>query len=191
VLRDAGGNGTPEVRETFLSGLNQPFGMLLARNNFYVANTDGLLRFPYQQGQTRITARGQKILDLPAEGYNSHWVRNIVSNPQGTKLYVSVGSGTNVDEERTDEKDPRRAAILEVKPDGSEMKVFASGLRNPIGMDWQSQTGALWTSVNERDGLGDDLVPDYLTSVREGAFYGWPYSYFGQNEDPTKARAET
>jgi len=186
LLRDAEGDGTPEVRETFISGLNQPFGMLLVGNTFYVANTDGLVRYPYQQGQARITAPGEEILDLPADGYNNHWVRNVIARPDGSRLYVSVGSGTNVDEERRDEKDPRRAAILEVNPDGSEMRVFASGLRNPIGMGWEPQTGALWTAVNERDGIGDDLVPDYLTSVREGAFYGWPYSYFGQNQDPRK-----
>lgn len=186
LLRDADGDGAPEVRETFISGLNQPFGMLLLGNTFYVANTDGVVRFPYEQGQTRITAREQKVLDLPADGYNNHWVRNVIARPDGSKLYVSVGSGTNVDEERRDEKDPRRAAILEVNPDGSEMGIFASGLRNPIDMDWEPRTGALWTAVNERDGIGDDLVPDYLTSVREGAFYGWPYSYFGQNQDPRK-----
>jgi glucose/arabinose dehydrogenase len=186
LLRDADRDGTPEVRETFLSGLNQPFGMALLGNTFYVANTDALVRYPYQQGQTRISSQGEKILDLPADGYNSHWVRNVVAAPDGSKLYVSVGSGTNVDVERTDEKDPRRAAILEVNPDGSEMRIYASGLRNPIGIDWQPESGAMWTAVNERDGIGDDLVPDYLTSVREGAFYGWPYSYFGQNEDPRK-----
>ena len=119
-------------------------------------------------------------------GYNNHWVRNIVANSDGTKFYVSVGSGTNVDVEKSDEKDPRRAAILEMNPDGSGMRVFASGLRNPIGMDWQPESGALWTAVNERDALGDDLVPDYITQRRDGAFYGWPYSYFGQNEDPRK-----
>ena len=160
--------------------------MLLLGESFYVANTDGLVRYAYQPGQTRIVGPGTKVLDLPADGYNNHWTRNVVARPDGSKLYVSVGSGTNVDVERTDEKDPRRAAILEANPDGSGMRVFASGLRNPVGMDWQPATGALWTAVNERDGLGDDLVPDYLTSVREGAFYGWPYSYFGQNEDPRK-----
>ncbi len=186
LLRDADGDGTPEVRENFLAGLNQPLGMLLLGESFYVANTDGVVRYAYQPGQTRIVGPGTKILDLPADGYNNHWTRNVVARPDGSKLYVSVGSGTNVDVERTDEKDPRRAAILEANPDGSGMRVFASGLRNPVGMDWQPVTGALWTAVNERDGLGDDLVPDYMTSVREGAFYGWPYSYFGQNEDPRK-----
>jgi glucose/arabinose dehydrogenase len=186
LLRDADGDGTPEVREPFLANLEQPFGMLLRGDTFYVANTNGVVSFPYKTGQTHIAGTGKKILDLPADGYNNHWVRNIVSNAAGTKLYVSVGSGTNVDVEKSDAKDPRRAAILEVNPDGSGMRVFASGLRNPIGMDWQPEGGALWTAVNERDALGDDLVPDYITSVRDGAFYGWPYSYFGQNEDPRK-----
>ncbi len=186
LLRDADRDGTPETRATFLSGLNQPFGMLLLGNTLYVANTDGVVRYPYQEGQTHITAPGEKILDLPADGYNNHWVRNVVAAADGSKLYVTVGSGTNVDVERTDEKDPRRAAILEVNPDGTGMRIYASGLRNPIGIDWQPQSGAMWTAVNERDGIGDDLVPDYLTSVRDGAFYGWPYSYFGQNEDPRK-----
>jgi glucose/arabinose dehydrogenase len=186
LFRDANRDGRPEVRETFLSGLNQPFGMVLVGNTFYVAKGDALTRFPYRDGETRITAGGQKVLDLPAGGYNNHWTRNVVANRDGTKLYVSVGSGTNVDEERVDEKDPRRAAILEVNPDGSGMRVFASGLRNPNGMAWAPGTGMLWTAVNERDGLGNDLVPDYITSVRDGAFYGWPYSYFGQNVDPRK-----
>jgi glucose/arabinose dehydrogenase len=186
LLRDANGDGSPEVREIFLANLEQPFGMLLRGDTFYVANTNGIVSFPYKTGQTHIAGAGKKILDLPADGYNNHWVRNIVSNAAGTKFYVSVGSGTNVDVEKTDAKDPRRAAILEVNPDGTGMRVFASGLRNPIGMDWQPESGALWTAVNERDALGDDLVPDYLTSVRDGAFYGWPYSYFGQHEDPRK-----
>jgi glucose/arabinose dehydrogenase len=186
LLRDADGDGTPEVREVFLENLEQPFGMLLRGDTFYVANTDGIVSFPYKSGQTKITAAGKKILDLPADGYNNHWTRNIVSNADGTKFYVTVGSGTNVDVEKIDEKDPRRAAILEVNPDGSGMRVFASGLRNPVGLDWQPEGGALWTAVNERDLLGDDLVPDYITSVKDSAFYGWPYSYYGQNADPRK-----
>jgi glucose/arabinose dehydrogenase len=186
LVRDANGDGKPEVHETFLAGLNQPFGMLLLGDWLYVANTDALVRFPYREGQTKITVKGEKVLDLPAGGYNNHWTRNVVASPDGSKLYVSVGSQTNVDEEGLDVKEPRRAAILEVDPDGSGMRIFASGLRNPNGMDWAPGTRMLWTVVNERDALGDDLVPDYLTSVREGAFYGWPYSYFGQNEDPRK-----
>lgn len=183
LLRDADHDGKPEVRTVLLNNLNQPFGMHLAGNTLYIANTDALLRFPYQSGQTRITAPGQKVLDLPAGGYNNHWTRNVVANPQGTKLYVTVGSGSNVAENGI-ENERRRANILEINPDGSGERIFASGLRNPNGLDWEPRTGALWTAVNERDGLGDDLVPDYITSVREGAFYGWPYAYFGRHEDP-------
>jgi glucose/arabinose dehydrogenase len=183
-LRDGDGDGRPEIRKTFLENLNQPFGMALVGNTLYVANTDAVLRFPYEAGQTEITAAGDKIVDLPAGGYNNHWTRNLVANADGSKLYVSVGSATNVDEEGLDAKVPERAAILEINPDGSGKRIFASGLRNPNGMDWAPGTNVLWTAVNERDGLGDDLVPDYITSVKEGAFYGWPYAYFGQNEDP-------
>lgn len=183
LFRDSDKDGSPDLHETFLTGLNMPFGMLLLGNWFYVGNTDGLVRYPYRAGQTRIEAKGEKILDLPAGG---HFTRNVVADPAGRKLYVAVGSGSNVDENKQDAKDPRRAAILEVNPDGGGMRVFAGGLRNPVGMDWEPKTNILWTVVNERDGLGDELVPDYLTSVRDGAFYGWPYSYFGQNEDPRK-----
>jgi glucose/arabinose dehydrogenase len=186
LLRDADGDGTAEVRETFLDNLNQPFGMALVGDDLYVANTDGVMRFPYQEGQTRIDGPGELILTLPAGGYNNHWTRNIIARPDGQKLYVSVGSASNVGEYGMDEE-IRRANILEINPDGSGEKVFASGLRNPNGMDWQPETGALWTAVNERDGLGDDLVPDYITSVRDSGFYGWPYSYYGQNEDPRRA----
>jgi glucose/arabinose dehydrogenase len=186
LLRDADGDGTPEVRETFLENLNQPFGMALVGDDLYVANTDGVLRFPYREGQTRIEAPGELILPLPAGGYNNHWTRNIIATPDGQKLYVSVGSASNVGEYGMDEE-VRRANILEINPDGSGEKVFASGLRNPNGMDWEPESGALWTAVNERDGLGNDLVPDYFTSVRDSGFYGWPYSYYGQNEDPRRA----
>jgi glucose/arabinose dehydrogenase len=184
LLRDADRDGKAEVRESFLTGLNQPFGMLLLGRAFFVANTDAVMRFEYEPGALRLSSPGRKILDLPAGGYNNHWTRNIVANPGGTKLYVTVGSQTNVDEEGLDAKDPRRAAILECNPDGSGWRVYASGLRNPNGMDWTPGGNTLWTVVNERDMLGDDLPPDYLTSVQSGAFYGWPYSYFGQNEDP-------
>lgn len=184
LLRDADRDGKAEVREVFLSGLNHPFGMLLLGRGFYVANTDAVMRFEYGDGVTRPSSPGRKVLDLPAGGYNNHWTRNIIANPGGTKLYVSVGSQTNVDEEGLDAKDPRRAAILECNPDGTGARVFASGLRNPNGMDWAPGRNTLWTVVNERDLLGDDVPSDYLTSVRGGAFYGWPYSYFGQNEDP-------
>jgi glucose/arabinose dehydrogenase len=184
LLRDADGDGAAEMRTVLLTGLNQPFGMLYRDGTLYVANTDGLMRYQYKEGQTRVDGAGQKILDLPAGGYNNHWTRNVVARPDGAKLYVSVGSATNVDEEGIDARDPRRAAILEVNPDGTGMRVYASGLRNPNGMDWVPGTNDLWTVVNERDELGDDLVPDYLTRVRDGAFYGWPYAYFGAHEDP-------
>jgi glucose/arabinose dehydrogenase len=183
LFRDNDKNGSPDLREIFLSGLNMPFGMVLLGNGFYVGNTDGLVRYPYRAGQTRLETKGEKILDLPARG---HFTRNVIAAPSGRKLYVAVGSRSNVDEDKQDAKDPRRAAILELNADGSGMRVFASGLRNPVGMDWEPKTNRLWTVVNERDGLGDELVPDCLTSVSEGAFYGWPYSYFGQNEDPRK-----
>jgi glucose/arabinose dehydrogenase len=184
LLRDTSGDGVPEVRSVLLEGLNRPFGMTLLGRSLYVANTDALLRYPYQPGQLRITARGEKILDLPAGGYNNHWTRNVIASRDGRKLYVTVGSATNVDVEGIDARDPRRAAILVLHPDGTGMRVFAGGLRNPNGLAWEPRSGALWTAVNERDGLGNDLVPDYVTSVREGAFYGWPYAYFGANEDP-------
>ncbi len=183
-LRDKDGDGRAETRETVLEGLNQPFGMLALGNAFYVANTDALVRYAFDSARGAITGRGRKVLDLPAGGYNNHWTRNVVANQDGSKLYATVGSGTNVDEERVDRTDDRRAAILEVNPDGGGMRVFASGLRNPNGLDWEPATGTLWTAVNERDGLGDELVPDYITSVREGAFYGWPFAYWGPNEDP-------
>jgi glucose/arabinose dehydrogenase len=185
-LRDADADGRAETRETFLEGLNQPFGMLALGSWFYVANTNALVRFPYDSAAARVTGPGRKILDLPAGGYNNHWTRNVVASADGAKLYVTVGSATNVDDERIDRREPRRAAILEVNPDGSGMRVFASGLRNPNGLGWEPESGRLWTVVNERDGLGDELVPDYLTSVRDGAFYGWPYAYWGPNEDPRR-----
>jgi glucose/arabinose dehydrogenase len=183
LFRNTDNDGKHEIRGTFLSGLNMPHGMLALGNWFYVGNTDGVVRYPYKNGQTTIQAKGEKVLDLPVGG---HYTRNLLADPAGKKIYVAVGSATNVDEQRIDEKDPRRAAILEINPDGSGMRVFAGGLRNPVGMDWEPRTKTLWTVVNERDLLGDDLVPDYLTSVKDGAFYGWPYSYFGQNEDPRK-----
>ena len=182
LLRDGDGDGRFETREVFLTGLRQPFGMVLLKDHLYVANTDSLIRYPYAANVKRITAPGEKVVELPAGGYNNHWTRNVVSSPKQDKLYITVGSQTNVDEEGLDAKQPHRAAILECNPDGSGLRIFASGLRNPNGMDWVE--GALWTVVNERDLLGDDLVPDFLTSVRDAGFYGWPYAYFGQNEDP-------
>jgi glucose/arabinose dehydrogenase len=184
LLRDADRDGRAEVRETFAGNLNLPFGMLLRGDQLYVANTDAVLRFRYRAGDRQVTGPGEKILDLPAGGYNNHWTRNIVANADGSKIYVSVGSQTNVDEEKLDAKQPHRAAILEANADGSGVRPFATGLRNPNGMDWAPGTTTLWAVVNERDLLGDDLVPDYLTSVRDGAFYGWPYSYYGRHEDP-------
>ena len=183
LLRDSAKRGRPDLRQSFLRRLNMAFGMTLIGNRFYVGNTDGVVVLPYTTGATRIQRRPEKILDLPSSG---HYTRNLLADPAGKKIYVAVGSASNVDEQRVDEKDPRRAAILQVNPDGSGMRVFASGMRNPVGMDWEVKTNRLWTVVNERDMLGDELVPDYLTSVQDGAFYGWPYSYFGQNEDPRK-----
>jgi len=183
MFRDTDNDGKPEIREPFLNNLNRPMGMLILGNSFYVGNTDGVYQFPYSTGQTKITDSGKKILDVPALGYNNHWTRNIIANKNGTKIYVSVGSGSNVAENGID-KEKNRANILEINPDGSGMRVFAAGLRNPVGMDWQPGTNILWTAVNERDGLGDDLVPDYMTSVKENGFYGWPYAYFGANEEP-------
>ena len=183
LFRDTNKDGKPELREEFLSNLNRPMGMLILGNYFYVGNTDGVYQFPYSPGQTKITEAGKKILDVPALGYNNHWTRNIIANRDGSKIYVSVGSGSNVAENGID-KEMNRANILEINPDGSGFRVFAAGLRNPVGMDWQPGTNVLWTAVNERDNLGDDLVPDYMTSVKDGGFYGWPYAYFGANEDP-------
>lgn len=185
LLRDANQDGVPEIKQIFLSGLNRPFGMLILGNKFYVANTDGLWMYPYQTGQTEMTARGTKILDLPAGGYNNHWTRNLLASRDGKKIYVTVGSGSNVAEHGI-ENEKRRADILEINPDGSGERIYASGLRNPIGLAWAPGTNILWTAVNERDELGDELVPDYTTSVKENGFYGWPYAYFGTHEDPRR-----
>ncbi|RYY27455.1 MAG: sorbosone dehydrogenase family protein [Chitinophagaceae bacterium] len=182
-FRDADKNGVPETRHVYLTSLNQPFGMLVLNDKFYVACTDGLWQYPYNPGDSNLRSPGKKILELPAGGYNNHWTRNVIANKEGNLLYISVGSGSNVAENGL-ENEIRRANILEVKPDGSGERVFAGGLRNPVGMDWAPGTNTLWTAVNERDGLGDSLVPDYITSVKDGAFYGWPFAYFGPNEDP-------
>lgn len=182
LLRDTNGDGTPDVRQTFLEGLNLPFGVLVLDNWLYVANTDALWRFPYHPGDLKITSKGEKLVDLPAGKHNQHWTRNIIASKDGSKIYIAVGSGSNAAEDGF-EAELLKAAILEVNPDGTGMRVYASGLRNPVGMGWAPGTNNLWTVVNERDLLGDDLVPDYLTSVREGGFYGWPYSYFGRNRD--------
>jgi glucose/arabinose dehydrogenase len=156
--------------------------MALVGGALYVANTDSIMRFPYKTGDTQITAPGAKVVDLPAGTINHHWTKNVVASRDGSRLYVSVGSNSNVAENGID-KEINRAAILEVDPANGRSRVFASGMRNPNGMDWQPQSGALWTVVNERDELGSDLVPDFLTSVRDGAFYGFPYSYYGQHVD--------
>ncbi|HEV8286538.1 MAG TPA: sorbosone dehydrogenase family protein [Chitinophagaceae bacterium] len=181
LLRDADKDGVPELRTAFLKDLNKPFGMLIIGNNFYVANTDGLVKFPYKPGSTFITEKGKQIISYP--GGPRHWTRNIIANADGSKIYISIGSSSDHAEDGID-KEQRRAMILEINPDGSGEKVYASGLRNPVGMDWAPGTQILWTAVNERDELGDDLVPDYLTSVKEGGFYGWPYSYWGKHKDP-------
>jgi len=185
LLRDADGDGVPELKQTLLEKLKKPFGMLVLGKWLYVANTDAVVRFPYEPGQTSsITAPAEKIVELPTLG--RHWTRNILANKEGTKIYIAVGSASNVAEDGID-KELNRANILEINPDGSGMRVYASGLRNPVGMAWEPNSGELWTAVNERDELGDDLVPDYITHVQENGFYGWPYSYFGQHPDPRMA----
>jgi glucose/arabinose dehydrogenase len=182
LLRDADRDGVAETRTAFLEGLNSPFGMALVGHDLYVADTDAIMRFPYAAGATRISAPGVKIADLPAGPINHHWTKSLIASRDGSRLYVTVGSNSNVGENGLDKED-RRAAILEVDRATGRSRLFASGLRNPNGMAWQPQTGALWTVVNERDELGSDLVPDYLTAVKEGGFYGWPFSYWGQHVD--------
>lgn len=185
LLRDADKDGTPELRETFVEGIKQPLGMALVEETLFIAGTDAVLAYPYKAGNTKLGSEGRKILDLPAGGYNNHWTRNLLADEKAGKLYISVGSASNVAEHGTAEE-ILRANILQVNFDGTGLRVFASGLRNPVGMDWEPKTHQLWTVVNERDELGDELVPDYLTSVKENAFYGWPFSYFGPNEDPRR-----
>lgn len=182
LLRDADNDGVAERKTVFLQGLNSPFGMALVGNTLYVANTDAILRFPYTIDETRITAPGVKVADLPAGKINHHWTKNVIASPDGSRLYATVGSNSNVGENGL-ENETNRAAILEIDVTTGRSRVFASGLRNPNGLAWQPQTGALWTAVNERDEIGSDLVPDYMTSVRDGGFYGWPYSYYGQHVD--------
>lgn len=182
LLRDADGDGIAETRSVFLSGLHSPFGMALIGNDFYVANTDALMRFTYKPDDLRITTPGNKIVDLPAGDINHHWTKNIIASRDGMRLYVTVGSNSNAGENGL-ENEINRAAILEIDPRSGHARLYASGLRNPNGLAWQPQSGALWTVVNERDELGSDLVPDYMTAVREGGFYGWPYSYYGQHVD--------
>ena len=182
LLRDGDGDGVAETKMPFIEGLRSPFGMTLVGRDLYVANTDSLVRFQYMNGATHLIERGETVFELPAGSINHHWTKNVVANPAGDKLYVTVGSNSNVAENGID-KEMHRAAILEVDPKTKQMRVFASGLRNPNGLAWEPSTGQLWTTVNERDELGSDLVPDYLAAVHDGAFYGWPYSYFGQHVD--------
>ena len=183
LLRDTNNDGIVDERYIYLEGLHQNFGMLVVGDYFYVGNTDGLYRFPYKAGADKITDKGEKIVDLSASGYNNHWTRNVITNNAKDKLYISVGSASNVGDQGM-EKEVRRANIIETNLDGTGEVIYADGLRNPVGMDWNPITGELWTAVNERDKLGNGLVPDYITSVKKGGFYGWPYSYYGQINDP-------
>ena len=182
LLRDANGDGVAETRRVFLAGLTSPFGMALVGDTLYVANADALVRVPYTTGQTRIDVAPVKVVDLPGGPINHHWTKNVLASRDGTRLYVTVGSNSNAAENGM-ENEVDRAAILEVDPMAGRYRVFASGLRNPNGLGWEPRSGVLWTVVNERDELGSDLVPDYLTSIRDGGFYGWPYSYYGQHVD--------
>ena len=182
LLRDSDGDGVAETRAVFLDGLTSPFGMALVGSDLYVADSDAVLRFPYVEGALRITAGATKLVDLPAGTINHHWTKNLLASQDGSKLYVTVGSNSNAAENGID-NEVERAAIWEVDPKSGIHRIFASGLRNPNGMAWEARTGALWTVVNERDEIGSDLVPDYMTSVTDGGFYGWPYSYYGQHVD--------
>ena len=182
LLRDKDQDGVAEIKKTFLKDLDSPFGMALIGSKFYVANTGAVMEFDYVEGATSISGGGKKIVDLPGGKLNHHWTKNIIASKDGTKLYATVGSNSNVGENGL-EKEKNRAAILEIDIAAKTSRVFASGLRNPNGMAWEPTSGLLWTVVNERDEIGDLLVPDYMTSVREGGFYGWPYSYFGKNVD--------
>jgi glucose/arabinose dehydrogenase len=182
LLRDADGDGTAEVRTVFLKDLHSPFGMTLVGSTLYVANTDAVVRFPYNDGDMQIGVAGTKVADLPAGERNHHWTKNVIASPDGKRLYATVGSNSNVAENGMGEE-AGRALILEIDPASGSSRVFASGLRNANGLDWEPQTGALWAAVNERDEIGSDLVPDYITSVKSGGFYGWPFSYYGQHVD--------
>ncbi|MGC4009773.1 MAG: sorbosone dehydrogenase family protein [Pseudomonas sp.] len=182
LLRDADGDGVPEQRSVLLEGLFSPFGMALVDNWLYVANADAVVRFPYKTGETTISAPAEKVVDLPGGPLNHHWTKNILASPDGRYLYATVGSNSNVGENGLD-AEKNRAAILQIDLSSRSVRVFASGLRNPNGLGWEPNTGVLWTAVNERDELGNDLVPDYMTSVKDGGFYGWPWSYFGQHVD--------
>ncbi len=182
LLRDKDGDGVAETKKVFLNGLHSPIGMALVGDTLYVANTDAVIGFPYEEGATEITAKGEKLADLPGGPINHHWTKTMVAGPDGKSLYVGVGSNSNIAENGM-EAEENRAAILQIDIESGEPRVYASGLRNPVGMDWKPDSDELWTVVNERDELGSDLVPDYLTSVEEGGFYGWPYSYWGEHVD--------
>ncbi len=182
LLRDADHDGVAETRTVFLQNLNSPFGMTLVGNDLYVADTDRLLRFHYEPGATEIKTQPIKVTDLPGGTLNHHWTKNVIASKDGSKLYVTVGSNSNVGENGLD-KEEGRAAIWEVDRATGNHRIFASGIRNPNGLAWEPTTGALWTAVNERDEIGSDLVPDYITSVKDGGFYGWPFSYYGQHVD--------
>jgi glucose/arabinose dehydrogenase len=183
LLRDSKGNGVPEVRSVFLDHLNSPFGVALVDNELYVANTDAIVRYPYVTGDTKITTPGTPFVPLPGGPIDHHWTKSLTASPDGSLLYVGVGSNSNITENGI-EAEKNRAAILQVDRPTGRWRIFASGLRNPNGLTFEPQTGALWAVINERDELGPDLVPDYLTSVKDGGFYGWPYSYYGQHVDP-------
>ena len=182
LLRDANGDGVAETRSVFLTGLNSPIGMALVGNELFIANSDAIVKVPYVTGQTRITVAPVKVTDLPGGPINHHWTKNIIASADGSKLYATVGSNSNVGENGIAAEEGR-AAIWEVDRVTGQKRLFATGLRNPNGMAWEPESKVLWTVANERDELGDDLVPDYLTSVKDGAFYGWPWSYYGQNVD--------
>ena len=182
LLRDTKGDGVADVRTVFVEGLNSPLGMALVGEDFYIANTDGIVRYAYKTGQTQLTGPATQVTDLPAGTINHHWTKNLIASADGKKLYVSIGSNSNAAENGIGVED-QRAAIMEIDIISGAKRIYASGLRNPVGMAWEPGSGTLWTSVNERDNLGDDLVPDYLTSVRDGGFYGWPYSYYGGHLD--------
>ena len=183
LLRDTNGDGVPDTQSVFLDHLNSPFGVALVGNDLYVANTDAIMKYPYAEGDTKITKPGTVLTPLPGGPIDHHWTKSLVASPDGSKLYVGVGSNSNITENGM-EAEHNRADILEVDRASGRWRIFASGLRNPNGLSFEPQTHALWTVVNERDELGPDLVPDYMTSVKDGAFYGWPYSYYGQHVDP-------
>src|SRR6202000_637809 len=183
LLRDAEGDGVPELRTLVLEGLHSPFGVVLVGNDLYVANTDAIVRFPYQTGQTKITAPGTTLCDLPGGPIDHHWTKSLTASPDGTKLYAGVGSNSNITENGIG-AELGRASIWEIDRATGAHREYATGLRNPNGLQFEPQTHVLWAVVNERDELGPNLVPDYMTSVKEGAFYGWPYSYYGQHVDP-------